>query len=86
MIAWEDMSFAQRKGHGKGHLFRVGAGFLFEAPYRWSPELPDVGVLLLDDVVLVLENPIEFGQMRYFWKVLSKVGTVWTETKFFSEI
>jgi hypothetical protein len=84
MTDWEKMSFAGRKQNGKGHLFRVGCGFQFEAPYRFNLALPPAGKLKLNDVVLVLENPSMYVCGGYFWKVLSKVGVVWTETKFFS--
>ena len=83
-LSWNQMSFAQRKQNGKGHLFIVGCDFHLKAPFYFHRSLPEEGSLKMGDVVLVLENPSMYAGIRYFWKVLSKMGPVWCEPKHFS--
>lgn len=95
MIEWSKLPFAEQKHQGSGHLFRVGCGIHFSAPYYF--EEPDEnmcdgkrpppnadGTLEFDDVVLVVARQKWRHGSRNFWKVLSKVGVVWTEAKYFS--
>ena len=97
MTEEELMSYWERKRKGVGRLFRVGCGIMDNcAPYYF--EEPDEhmrvgteadppgtdGTLDYDDVVLVVAKQKWHYGSRNFWRVLSRVGLVWTEAKYFS--